>query len=123
MKEREKGDHVAGVLRIARDRGRRNEAFKDVLPISYKPAAEGFRNVRAHDLKQTVGGRLRTSVISFEDRQDLLDHKSSRMPTHYSAMELANLIEATDKALEKSPHDQGFSRGTQFREILSISRI
>ena len=35
---------------------------------------------------------------SFEDRQDLLGHKSNRVTTEYSAAELALLIEATNKA-------------------------
>ena len=32
-----------------------------------------------------------------------LGHKSTRITTHYSAAELANLIAASEKALEKSP--------------------
>jgi hypothetical protein len=33
----------------------------------------------------------------FEDRQDLLGHKSSRITTHYSQVELGNLIRAANK--------------------------
>lgn len=54
--------------------------------------------VRVHDLKHTLGRRLRSAGVSFEDRQDLLGHKSGRMTTHYSAAELSNLIEAAEKA-------------------------
>jgi hypothetical protein len=54
--------------------------------------------VRVHDLKHTFGRRLRAAGVSFEDRQDLLWHKSARMTTHYSAAELLNLIEAAEKA-------------------------
>lgn len=54
--------------------------------------------VRVHDLKHTFGRRLRSAGVSFEDRQDLLGHKSRRMTTHYSAAELSNLIEAAEKA-------------------------
>jgi len=54
--------------------------------------------VRVHDLKHTFGRRLRAAGVSFEDRQDLLGHKSGRMTTHYSAAELSNLIEAAEKA-------------------------
>jgi integrase len=63
-----------------------------------QPAPEGFRKVRVHDLKHTFGRRLRAGGVSFEDRQDLLGHKSSRITTHYSAAELANLIAAAEKA-------------------------
>lgn len=60
-------------------------------------APEGFRRVRVHDLKHTFGRRLRAVGVSFEDRQDLLGHKSGRITTHYSQAELTNLIEAADK--------------------------
>ena len=60
-------------------------------------APEGFRKVRVHDLKHTFGRRLRAAGVSFEDRQDLLGHKSGRITTHYSQAELTNLIEAAEK--------------------------
>jgi integrase len=53
--------------------------------------------VRVHDLKHTFGRRLRAAGVSYEDRQDLLGHKSERITTHYSAAELHNLIEAANK--------------------------
>ncbi|MBI2803267.1 MAG: tyrosine-type recombinase/integrase [Gammaproteobacteria bacterium] len=45
----------------------------------------GMTQVRVHDLKHTFGRRLRAAGVSFEDRQDLLRHKSGRITTHYSA--------------------------------------
>ena len=62
-----------------------------------EPAPEGFRKVRVHDLKHTFGRRLRAAGVSFEDRQDLLGHKSGRITTHYSQAELGNLITAAEK--------------------------
>ena len=62
-----------------------------------EPALDGFRKVRVHDLKHTFGRRLRAAGVSFEDRQDLLGHKSGRITTHYSQAELGNLIAAADK--------------------------
>jgi integrase len=53
--------------------------------------------VRVHDLKHTFGRRLRAAGVLFEDRQDLLGHKSSKITTHYSAAELSNLWEAANK--------------------------
>lgn len=35
--------------------------------------------------------------MSFEDRQDLLGHKSGRITTHYSQSELTSLIVAANK--------------------------
>ena len=60
-------------------------------------APEGFRRVRVHDLKHTFGRRLRAAGVSFEDRQDLLGHKSGRITTHYSQAELTSLIDAADR--------------------------
>lgn len=57
----------------------------------------GLPVVRVHDLKHTFGRRLRAAGVSFEDRQDLLGHKSGRITTHYSQAELENLIVATNK--------------------------
>jgi integrase len=54
--------------------------------------------VRVHDLKHTFGRRLRAAGVSFEDRQDLLGHRSGRITTHYSAAELSRLIEAANRA-------------------------
>jgi integrase len=60
-------------------------------------APEAFRRVRVHDLKHFFGRRLRAVGVSFEDRQDLLGHKSDRITTHHSQAELSVLIEAAEK--------------------------
>lgn len=57
-------------------------------------------DVRVHDLKHTFGRRLRAAGVSFEDRQDLLGHKSGRITTHYSAAEITGLIEAANRVCE-----------------------
>ena len=60
-----------------------------------------------HDLKHTFGRRLRAAGVSFEDRQDLLGHRSGRITTHYSGAELSKLIDAAnqvcDRGTEKRP--------------------
>jgi integrase len=58
----------------------------------------GLPFVRIHDLKHTYGRRLRSAGVSLEDRQDLLGHKSGKITTHYSAPELINLIQASERA-------------------------
>src|SRR5919109_947768 len=60
----------------------------------------GLSHVRIHDLKHTFGRRLRAAGVSFEDRQDLLGHRSGRITTHYSAAELSKLIEAANRVCE-----------------------
>lgn len=56
----------------------------------------GLQQVRVHDLKHTYGRRLRSAGVSFEDRQDLLGHRSGRITTHYSAAELSRLLAAAN---------------------------
>ncbi len=60
----------------------------------------GLPQVRVHDLKHTFGRRLRAAGVSFEDRQDLLGHRSARITTHYSAAELSKLIDAANSVCE-----------------------
>jgi integrase len=64
-----------------------------------RKAAE-LPQVRVHDLKHTFGRRLRSAGVSFEDRQDLLGHRSGRITTHYSAAELTKLLEAANRVCE-----------------------
>jgi integrase len=56
--------------------------------------------IRVHDLKHTFGRRLRAAGVGFEDRQDLLGHRSGRITTHYSAAEIGNLITAANKVCD-----------------------
>lgn len=78
-----------------------------------RPAPDGFRRVRVHDLKHTCGRRLRAAGVGFEDRQDILAHKSGRMTTHYSAAELGNLVAAVNRIA--SSH--GIHTGTVLRLV------
>jgi len=71
------------------------------------PAPEGFRRVRVHDLKHTLGRRLRAVGVGFEDRQDILAHKSGRMTTHYSAAELGNLVCAVNRVADSQKSHTG----------------
>lgn len=61
------------------------------------------QQVRVHDLKHTFGQRLRAAGVCFDDRKDLLGHKSREITTHYSAANLGNLINAANKVCD---HDR-----------------
>ncbi|MEQ1557825.1 MAG: site-specific integrase [Methyloglobulus sp.] len=52
---------------------------------------------RVHDLRHTFGRRLRAAGVSFENRQDLLGHKSSRITDHYCKADIDELKEAVEK--------------------------
>ena len=57
----------------------------------------GITQCRVHDLRHSFGRRLRSAGVSFETRQDLLGHKSSRITDHYCKAEIAELHEAVEK--------------------------
>jgi len=61
----------------------------------------GLPLVRVHDLRHTFGHRLRAAGVSFEDRQDLLGHRSGRITTHYSAPDLSRRLHAVDSICEQ----------------------
>ena len=62
-----------------------------------------FQYVRAqYSWSFAIGRRrLRAAGVSFEDRQDLLGHRSGRITTHYSAAELSRLIAAANRVCER----------------------
>ncbi len=64
----------------------------------------GLPQVRVHDLKHTFGHRLRAAGVPFEERQDLLGHRSARITTHYSAPDIARLIEAAERVCKPGLH-------------------
>ena len=76
--------------------GRRRAAARYAQELGREPP-EGFKNVRVHDLRHTFGRRLRAAGVSFEDRQDLLGHRSTRVTTDYSAAELRSLLDAANR--------------------------
>jgi integrase len=80
-------------------------------------------HVRVHDLKHTFGRRLRATGVSFEDRQDLLGHKSGRITTHYSTAELSNLLHAANKVCVKKSNSPALTLLRTGNWMVSRSRI
>jgi integrase len=80
----------------------KNRPITRMLNSAWKKARmrSDLSQVRVHDLKHTFGRRLRAAGVGFEDRQDLLGHKSGRITTHYSNAELNNLLQAANKVCE-----------------------
>jgi hypothetical protein len=90
-------DTDAGAKRIVEAGGSLHMGPDDIPNVGrFASARAGLPQVRVHDLKHTFGRCLRAAGVSFEDRQDLLGHKSGRITTHYSAAELSNLIDAAN---------------------------
>ena len=85
-----KGKPLNGVYNSAWLRGREKAANGYPAALGSE-APWGFRNLRVHDLRHTLGRRARAAGISLEDREDILGHASKRMTTHYSAAELGTV--------------------------------
>ncbi len=84
--------------------GFKGRPVRRMLNTAWKKARirAGLPDLRVHDLKHTFGRRLRAAGISFEDRQDLLGHRSGRITTHYSAAELTHLIDAAERVCDRN---------------------
>jgi len=75
----------------------RERAADEFQEITGQEAHWGFRNLRVHDLRHTFATRLRRSGVGIEVRKDLLAHSNLDITTHYSAGELAELLEAVER--------------------------
>ncbi|MET0072098.1 MAG: site-specific integrase [Candidatus Thiodiazotropha sp.] len=95
--ETQRGTHPTHVFHF------RGKPVGHMLTSAWKRARVrvGLPQVRVHDLKHTFGRRLRAAGVNFEDRQDLLGHRSGRITTHYSAAELTKLIEAAESVCDR----------------------
>ena len=74
-------------------------AQNSVTIHGYHTATDFFRLQLPRDL---VIRHPQAAGVSFEDRQDLLGHKSGRITTHYSAAELHNLVEAANRVSDEN---------------------
>ena len=76
----------------------RTSAEEDQLGVAPR-APEGWAAAGARARSQAnVRASPACAGVSFENRQDLLGHRSGRITTHYSAAELGHLIEAANRA-------------------------
>jgi integrase len=75
----------------------RERAANEFEEVTGQDAHWGFRNLRVHDLRHTFATRLRRSGVGIEVRKDLMAHVNSDVTTHYSAGELAELLEAVER--------------------------
>ena len=57
--------------------------------------------LRRANLRHTFGRRLRGAGVSLETRKALLGHANGDITTHYSAAELAELLHAAEKIVNR----------------------
>lgn len=56
-----------------------------------------------HNLRHTVGRRLRAAGVALETRRVILGHATGDLTTHYSAAEIEELQRAVDQLVEQRP--------------------
>jgi len=77
--------------------GQRGTLITGELKQFMESAMPGLANVRVHDLKHTFGRRLRATGAPLETRKALLGHKNGDITSHYSAPEIDELLEASNR--------------------------
>jgi integrase len=98
-----RGHRIETMNNTAWQSARRRAAEKYVEHFK-RACPEGFRTLHVHNLRHTVGRRLRALKVPFETRQDVLGHKNGNITTHYSAAEVSELLDAV-KVLEQAATD------------------
>lgn len=84
---------VNAVNQSAWRKARARAAEKYPAALRTAPPA-GFQDLHFHDLRHTVGRRLRAAGVSNETRADILGHRNGNMTTDYSQAELTELFDA-----------------------------
>ena len=94
---RQRGDHDEFVFTYRRKH--ENKPVERINTKAWRRARDvtGLTLVRVHDLKHTFGRRLRAAGVGIETRMVLLGHKNNQITTHYSAVEIGELIEAAER--------------------------
>jgi integrase len=84
----------------------RGQPVTGIYNSAWKKARErvGLARARVHDLRHTFGQRLRAAGVPLEDRKALLGHKCGDVTTHYSALELAKVIEYVERICVERPN-------------------
>lgn len=101
-----RGKRITKIYNSAWKRSRDSAAEKFEKTFGYS-CPVGFACIRVHDLKHTFGRRLRAAGVPLETRKALLGHKNGDITTHYSAVEIAELLEAVDRVCARSINGQG----------------
>ena len=116
--EEQRGKHPTHVFTY-----KGNPILSNLCNTAWKNARADERvnmsDLRVHDMKHTFGLRLRAAGVSFEDRQDLLGHKSSRITTEYSVAKIQSLIDAANKAAIRPEEEDDLAMS--IREILAMA--
>jgi integrase len=110
--ERQRGKHDTHVFVYRRERVK----HKDKAPVMpYRPItrmsnsawytareAAGLDDLHVHDMRHTVGLRMREANISERTQDDVLWHSRKTMTAHYSQAQIVEIFEALEKIKDES---------------------
>ncbi len=102
--EEQRGKHPEFVFTYQRGKLREAHAVETMNNNGWQRArrAVGLQDVRVHDLRHTVGMRLREAGVREETISDILWHSRGTMTAHYSVAQVRELLDALNLITDES---------------------
>lgn len=94
--DEQRGKHPEFVFTYQRGKTQEPQAIETMNNNGWQKArkAVGLQDVRVHDLRHTVGMRLREAGVREETISDILWHSRGTMTAHYSVAQVRELLDA-----------------------------
>jgi len=102
--EEQRGKHPEFVFIYQRGKIKSPQAVETMNNNGWQRArkAVGLQDVRVHDLRHTVGMRLREAGVREETISDILWHSRGTMTAHYSVAQVRELLDALNLITDES---------------------
>jgi integrase len=102
--EGQRGKHPEFVFTYQNGKKSEAHAIETMNNNSWQNARKsvGLQNVRVHDLRHTVGMRLREAGVREETISDILWHSRGTMTAHYSVAQVRELLDALNLITDES---------------------
>jgi integrase len=102
--EEQRGKHPEFVFTYQRGKNHQPHAVETMNNNGWQKArkAVGLQDVRVHDLRHTVGMRLREAGVREETISDILWHSRGTMTAHYSVAQVRELLDALNLITDES---------------------
>ena len=102
--EERRGKHPEFVFTYQRGKHHEPHAVETINNNGWQTArkAVGLQEVRVHDLRHTVGMRLREAGVREETISDILWHSRGTMTSHYSVAQVRELLDALNLITDES---------------------
>lgn len=102
--EEQRGQHPEFVFTYCRGKGHEPHAIETMNNNGWQNARKivGLQEVRVHDLRHTVGMRLREAEVREETIADILWHSCGSMTGHYSVGQVREYLDALNLIADES---------------------